>query len=56
MMHGWGALKKSLQSGSDGREMAQGTSDIAKGRKELLNQQLVEGCHDKKQTTNIGKK
>jgi hypothetical protein len=35
-------LKKSA-SGCDGQEMAQGTSEVAKGQKELLNQGLVEG-------------
>jgi hypothetical protein len=35
--------------------MAQGTSDVAKGIKELLDQQLVEGWHDEKQTTKNGK-
>jgi hypothetical protein len=33
-----------------------GMRDVAKNRKELLKQQLVEGWHDKKQTTNNGKK
>jgi hypothetical protein len=36
--------------------MAQGTNDVAKGRKELLNQQFLKGWHDAKQTTNNGKK
>jgi hypothetical protein len=49
-------FKKKSASGSDGQEMAQGTSDVAKCRKELLNERLVEGWHDKKQTSNNGKK
>jgi hypothetical protein len=35
--------------------MAQQTGGIAKGTKELLNQQFVEGWHDEKQSTNNGK-